>query len=508
MKILLINAFFPTTRIPDKKNWMSYFPFGIGYVAGYLRSKGVEVEVLDILGECLSIEETKERIAHTRFDAVGITGMSSQYLYVKGLSGFIKKHFNVPVILGGSLSTYSYETVLKTTDVDICVLGEGEIAVLEILQNLNNLSNVKGIAFKKKGNIEITSTRTPTRNRDILPFPAYDLFDMDRYTKTPLYSEAKTRAKYADIRCAYIIAGTGCPFKCHFCSKNLSVGYRSVDNIIVEMKYLMERYNVRGFHFGDELLVINRKRMLEFTEKVKPLNILWAGQARVDTVDRELLKTMKDSGCVAIGYGIESGSQELLNAMNKGITLQQIENAMKWAMDVGLEIKVQLMMGYPGENESTLQETVDLFKRLGHPGRRFNIFTPLPGSKAYDDCLKNGLIKDEGAYLSKLSMGGSGFSSKKVLLNFSSFSDEELIKMKRWAEKEMKKNYKRTLLKDPFLLTKHFCGELVPAFLSQIRKFLSFSYYTDKVERKKLKKSFTQKQVTYAYFLWTDEGTT
>ena len=295
---------------------------------------------------------------------------------------------------------------------------------------------------------------------------------------------------------------------CHFCSKNLAVGYRSVDNIIEEIKYLMKRYNVRGFHFGDELLVFNRKRMIEFAQKVKPLNILWAGQARVDTVDRELLEIMKDSGCVAIGYGIESGSQKLLNAMNKGITLQQIENAMKWAMDIGLEIKVQLMMGYPGENESTLQETVDLFKRLRHPGRRFNIFTPLPGSKAYDDCVKNKLIMNEEEYLSKLSMGEYGFSFKKVMLNFSSFSDEELIKMKRWAEMEMRKNYKKRVLKNSVRLMKYIYTEIIPSFLGQIRKFSSPLYYFDKLRRKKVKKSALQRSAAHTYFLWADGNKT
>ncbi|MBI5188262.1 MAG: cobalamin B12-binding domain-containing protein [Nitrospirae bacterium] len=508
MRVLLINPFFPTSRTPDKKRWYSYFPFGIAYVASYLIQKGVDVEVLDVLGECLSIEEAKDRIKNTTADVVGITGMSSQYLYVKGLASFIKKTLNVPVILGGALSTYSYETVLKNTDVDICVIGEGEFASYEIIENLNNPSRVKGIAFKKGTNIDVTASRTPTRNRDIIPFPAYKLFDMERYTRTSLYSEAKTAKRYTDLKCAYLITGTGCPFKCNFCSKTLSVGYRSVDNIIEEIKYLMETYNVKGFHFGDELLVINRKRMIEFAQKVKPLNILWAGQARVDTVDYELLKIMKESGCVAIGYGIESGSQRLLDAMNKGVKLKQTENAMRWAMDLGLEMKIQLMIGYPGEDQTTLQETVDFFKRIGHPGRRFNIFTPLPGSKTYNDCIRDGLIEDEEDYLHKLSLGEYGFTFSKPLMNFSNFSDEELIEKRQWAEKEMVKNYKRYLLKHPKSLLGHIGKEIGPFIKKQFKKYsryFTLSYYRKKMKKGKIDKKIRKRDSAYRYFLWLDD---
>lgn len=506
MKVLLVNPFFPTSRTPVKERWSSYFPFGIGYIASYLLKKGVQVEILDVLGKCLTIENVKEELAKSKADIVGITAMSSQYLYVKGLSKYVKETLNIPIILGGALATHSYKTVMENTDVDICVIGEGEFATHEIIENLNDLTGIKGIAYKNANNIELNDPRPPCRDRDIMPFPAYDLFDMDQYTKISLYSEAKTVKKYAGLKCAYLISGTGCPFKCNFCSKNLSVGYRSVDNIIEEIKYLMKNYNVRGFHFGDELLIVNRKRIIEFAKKVKPLNVFWAGQARVDTVDYELLNIMKESGCIAIGYGIETGSQRLLDAMNKGVKLNQIEDAINWTRDLGIEMKIQLMIGYIGEDQSTLKDTVDFFKKILHPGRRFNIFTPLPGSKIYNDCISNDVIKDEETYLSKLSLGKYGFVFNKPLINLSKFSDEELIEKKDCAEREMKENYKKHLLTHPKLLFHYLINNLLTYTWKLLKKFSRYSkisYYKEKLNRKKLDMS-SEQTVALQYFLWSE----
>jgi radical SAM superfamily enzyme YgiQ (UPF0313 family) len=156
------------------------------------------------------------------------------------------------------------------------------------------------------------------------------------------------------------------------------------------------------------------------------------------------LELIKETNCVGLGYGIESGSQKILDNMNKKITVKQIESAMKYTQQVGIPIKVQLIFGYPGENEDTLQETIGLFKRVDHPGRRFSVITPIPGSKLYDDCLLQGLIKDEPGYLTVLE---KGFGRGKVHVNFTDWPDDEIYPRKYAAEETIKQNYYNKNLK-------------------------------------------------------------
>jgi radical SAM superfamily enzyme YgiQ (UPF0313 family) len=139
-----------------------------------------------------------------------------------------------------------------------------------------------------------------------------------------------------------------------------------------------------------------------------------------------------------MGYGIESGSQKILNNMNKKTTVKQIESAMKYTQQLKIPIKVQLIFGYPGEDETTLQETIDLFRRIDHPGRRFNVITPIPGSKLYDDSLTQGLINDEPAYLAALE---KSFGIGKVHVNFTNWPDDEIYPRKRAVEETIANNY-------------------------------------------------------------------
>ena len=428
------------------------FPWGLAALAGSYRQAGYDVEILD--GQALQFNkgELLLEINKFNFDIVGITAFSTQYPTVKLLAEQIKDTFRVPVIVGGPLASYQAEMVLATTDVDVCVIGEGEIAGVEILKSWDDPQSVKGIAFKENGNIVLTLPQDRFVDLDHLPLPDFSLFEMKRYVWHNNKFAGKTNS---GIRAMTFITSRGCPYRCHFCSKSC-LSFRSMSPIkIYEMiAGLKHEFKLEEIYFGDELFLSSKSKFKELAPMLKSLNIPWGGQARVNLVDKEFLNMIKDTNCEGIGYGVESGSQQILNNMNKKITVKQIESAMRYTQRLKIPIKVQLIFGYPGENEETVQETIDLFKRVDHPGRRFNVITPIPGSKLYDDCLTQGLIKDEPGYLAAIEIG---FGIGKVHVNFTNWPDDEIYPRKKAAEKIILKNYYN---KDLSRKTKYYLGKL------------------------------------------------
>jgi len=475
-----------------------------------MKENGIHVKVLDNEVECLNKHELNDFIKMSEYDVYGLTASAPNYSYIKGLSKMIKDSKDKPVILGGPLSTYSYKVVLKNTSVDICVLGEGEETVVDLLENMDDLEKVPGIAYLKNGNVHRTPERTHERSRDEYPFPAYDLFNMEPYLRRELgqyegWGSRHLNKDVSDIRTLGMITGIGCPYSCKFCTKSvMRTRMRSVDNIIAEIKYCMDKFDIRGVRFLDDLLILNEKRTLEFCEKIKPLNILWSGQARTNVMTDKLSQAMKNSGCVGIGYGYESGSDRLLKAMNKKVTVEDHRRATAVAKNNGIAIRVQIMFGYPGENKESIDETIKFFKEIEIPPRRFNILTPLPGSEIYDECLMKKIITDEDEYLEKVSAQEGGFATKKVLINSTELSDEEFEALLSYAEKSMENNYKKIFRKAYGLwafLTEH---EHFSRQLKRARKMVSLKAWKTKIDsistQKPSEPKFNKAQLEELYF--------
>jgi radical SAM superfamily enzyme YgiQ (UPF0313 family) len=441
-KILLIQLMHEKRKKKKRKRTSISFPWGLASLAGSYQKAGYDVDILDGQAMQLSKEQLLPEIDKFSFDIVGITSFSTQYPAVKLFAETIKKKYLVPVIVGGPLATYQPQMVLATTAVDICVIGEGEIAGVEILQSWDNPEKVKGIAFKKNGNIRFTESQDRFVDLNALPLPDFALFDIERYI---WHNNKYAGTRNTGVRAMTFNTSRGCPYSCHFCSKScLSFRSMSPRKIYAMLAALKKEFGLEEIYFHDELFLSNKKRFRELAPLLKSLNIQWAGQARVNLVDREFLELIKETNCAGLGYGIESGSQKILDNMNKKITVKQIESAMIYTKKVKIPIKVQLIFGYPGENEETVQETIDLFKRVDHPGRRFSIITPIPGSKLYDDCLTKGLIKDEPAYLTVLE---KGFGRGKAHVNFTDWPNDEIYPRKYAAEKAIKQNYYNKNLK-------------------------------------------------------------
>jgi radical SAM superfamily enzyme YgiQ (UPF0313 family) len=455
-KILLIQPPFQPERF-FKKDFFGkgkqspLFPFGIAYIASYLKKKGYAVNILDIYANQLKPDEVFKQIDRFNFDFIGISALVTQFEYVKWFATQLKQRYNVPIILGNGLGTHSYKLVLREIPaIDLCVRGEGEITFEEIVDNWPTISNINGISYRDQNGEMITNPeRENFCNIDELPHPAYELFDMNLYINTKFYETGNfnIRSQYDDKKVLPILSSRGCPYNCNFCGKILNgARLRKIDNIINEMTFLQEKYHIDGFHFIDELVVVNNNRAKALSSAIKPLNILWDCQGRVNTVDEETLRIMKDSGCVAIGYGIESGSQKILDNMNKKISVEQIKYAMTASKKVELDVKVQLIFGYPGETIETLEETVNLFKEIKNPGRTFTFICPLPGTQLYEYALNNGYIQDELQFLLKIK---ESFDNNIPIVNFTSFPMEELVPIMKKYNKEILKNYMFYTLSHP-----------------------------------------------------------
>lgn len=438
MKILIINPPGRETSLP------SNFPLGLGYVAKALQNDNHEVKVLDFDAiresptKFLSKEIMKEmiKINISDCDIVFIGGLTNSYIWIKWINKIIKEIIpNMKIVVGNTVASTIPEIALRYLNCDIAVRYEGEITGIELLNNLNNLKFVKGISYKKDGKIFHNQDREFIKDLDKVDFPAWDLFPINKYLEN-------CDTASGTLRAMNVIAVRGCPFNCNYCCKTFGrkTRERSPENIIKEIKFLYDKYGVRYINFSDDHFTINKKFVIDFCKKLieSKINIKWSAAARVNTIDEEILFWMKKAKCNFIGYGVESGSQKILDNMNKMQTLEMIEKGFKISRKVGINEVGSLMIGYPGETRETINETVNFCIRNNIPGNFFYT-TAYPGTKLYNDW-KDKIIEKYGSedkYLEALNN-----PNLKPLMNFTNMSDEELIKLKKWAENKLRKNIK------------------------------------------------------------------
>ncbi|MFQ5874697.1 MAG: B12-binding domain-containing radical SAM protein [Dehalococcoidia bacterium] len=428
MKILLIN---PVIR---PKSPPAYFPLGLGYMASLALRGGHDVEVLDINAHRWTPAEVEAKIQRASFDLAGITGMITEYRQVRWLASVLRKyHRHEKLVLGGGLASSAPEFLLQVTDLDVLVLGEGEEVFPELVARMEKgepYDGIGGIAFRRQGNVVLTPERRIVQNLDDIPFPAWDLFPMEVYLK------GEKLGFEFPARSMNIISSRGCPFRCSYCFHGLfgyKFRYRSPENTIAEMRYLRDTYDVHGIVFSDDLFVTNRKRTVNLCDKLieSGLGLRWMSNARVDLVDEDLLRKMKAAGCHSIFFGLESGSQRMLDSMKKGTKVEQAEKALKACRAVGLPANGYFIIGLPGETRETVRETVEFCKRLGLEVD-FNVATPLPDTPLYAQSVELGKIGEVPAVLEKWDAW-----NENMLVNLTTMSDDELMKLKEEAEEEI-----------------------------------------------------------------------
>ena len=399
MKILLINP--PakneigsnTPPIVDEEQGV-FPPLGIMYVAAHAeKHTNHQVEILDTQVEQLSHLQIEQEISRRKPDIVGISvltfGLIDSMLTARSAK---KAGRDIKVVMGGPhVSIYPEETI-TFPEVDYIVRGEGEVTFTELLQNIddkNRLRNISGLVFKDNGGIVNTGLRDFIKDLDALPYPARHL--------TPYQKYRSLLAKESYI--TTMITSRGCPFQCTYCNRpymGKSCRTRSANNVLDEMEECL-KMGINEIAIYDDTFTVNRQRTLDICDGIlsRGLKIRWDMRTRVDVINKELLTRLKEAGCERIHYGIEAGTPEILKALKKGTTLEQIRNAIRWSKEAGISTLAYFMLGSPGETREQIIETIDFARSLEPDFAHFSITTPFPATELYQLGLEKGVIKED-----------------------------------------------------------------------------------------------------------------
>jgi anaerobic magnesium-protoporphyrin IX monomethyl ester cyclase len=281
----------------------------------------------------------------------------------------------VTLIAGGPQPTISPEEFLD--DFDIVVRGEGEQTLVETLSILgSDLVQLAGISYKERDRIRHNPSREPIKDLDSIHFPSMDTLDY--------YQEYQ----YEGAHMAPLISSRGCAYRCIFCNKDVfghKVRYRSASNILDEMEQIHQHHGINVFQFRDDTFTINRSVALEFCRASidRQHGFHWMCNTRADRVDEELIDQMYEAGCSRISYGVETGDQDSLDLLNKGLRVEDILKATHWTHQVGMKVKYFLMVGIPGQSKESIEKTKAIIRK-GRPDEIYcSVFLPFPGTYAW-----------------------------------------------------------------------------------------------------------------------------
>lgn len=375
MKIILTRPDYHTHLITPALN--------LGYLSAYLKRAGFQVQIIDALNLSLSNQELASRARDA--DLVGVYALSDFYPQVKDLTRRLKER-NLRVVIGGPHASCLPEETLRDTGADFIVIGEGEETLLELAQALKDSGPTAGIKGLLGHDNRVTR-RGFISELDSIPFPDWGQIDPRKCKKAPHGAVVK------NFPVAPLITSRGCPFACKFCASpylwERKIRFRSPGNVVEEIEYLVKDFGVREIHFEDDNLTLRKAHIEEICNLIlkKNLKISWAtpNGVRADTLDRDLIRLMKRSGCYFLVFGIESGSQKILDNIRKETNLGAIEQAVRLAHDEGLITQGFFIFGLPGETKETLQETVSFAKRIPLDRAQFLLLDVLPGSELWDE---------------------------------------------------------------------------------------------------------------------------
>lgn len=391
MRVLLLNTPQSVEVSSSSRRYASagYPPLGLAALGAYLIEVGHEVEILDLPREH-NIEYAVDR-SIARFDpqVVGITAMSSHFGAAAALARQVKSLSDAYVIIGGAHPTIYPEPTLRVKEIDFVCIGEGEITLTELLSSMEfnapEISEIDGIAYRREGQIVINSPRKPIMNIDELPFPAYELIDMHYYLEAARHIEG---ASFAPL-----LVSRGCPYKCRFCAAERVLGKHvrrlSPEITVSYMQRIAHEYQPDGIWLKDSTFTTSKKWVKKFCEELKRsgFSLPWKCNTRVDAVNGEMLREMKEAGLEEVWFGIESGNNETLAWLGKQTTTEMIEDVVQQCRKLGLSSCGWMMLGIPSENENDLFQSIDFARSLGLSRIHWNIFTPLPGTALWDELM-------------------------------------------------------------------------------------------------------------------------
>lgn len=412
-------------------------PLGLCSIATELKHAGVIPKIIDVAVNSLDRKQVVRAIQDSPSNVFGISAFSSHYRYYCWLTKTIREiHPDAIIICGGPLATHQYKLLLQTTETDGCVVGEGEGVIRDLITS-RDWKSVPGVASIVDGVLRY-KRREKQLSMDELPIVDLDLFNWPQYVEKVRNFNISPK-----IALNYTVS-RGCPHKCFFCSKTFTgYRYKSNDKIIEELTIYRDKFGVEVILLSDELSIPDPNTGSNLAEIFDSLHLEWCAQARVDSVDFVTLVKMRKAGCLSIAFGIESGSQQILDSMRKYSYVNENLIACKAARSAGLDVHIHMMFGYPGEDDTTLRETINFCKNtrcfppLDHKHKRCitNMTIPIPGSLLYLNCVKKGFINDEKSYADKLDTAYNMIVNlDDVPINLTQWSLEEMLQKKSWFE--------------------------------------------------------------------------
>ena len=393
MRILLISP--SQENVYGKKMMPNYPPLGLLYIGTVAKNAGHDVRLVDI---------DTEQIKDTTFDSifrefnpevVGLTCTTPIFKNALEWASRCKKlKRKITVVMGGVHATSDSREVIKEKSIDIVVVGEGESTARELFDVLSSknksLRKVKGILYKQNSKVVITEPRELIVNLDTIPFPDRSLL---------IHPERFYPIDAINLPAVGMMTSRGCPGGCTFCcARNVFTRrfrFRSTENLIEEIEMLVNK-GVKEIHFLDDAFSIDKRRALDFCREVRKRKIKVSFQfingLRADFVDREILLALRLMGVKTIGFGVETGNEDVLRRIKKGITLKTTRKAYRLSKKLGFETWAFLIFGLPGETEESARQTVEFTKELDPDFAKFLILKPYPGSEVYQELRANNLL--------------------------------------------------------------------------------------------------------------------
>jgi anaerobic magnesium-protoporphyrin IX monomethyl ester cyclase len=371
-------------------------PLGLAYLAAVLQRESVPVSIIDG-SRGLSLPEILDELKGYAPDLVGISCTTPTFKDAIQLAEAVRQTLpKATIVLGGAHVTAIPHEAMLEESFDVGVIGEGEITLLELVREIEDkggldqvdLERIEGLAFRGDGQVILSAPRERIKDLDSLPHPA-------RHLLPPLSAYRPTPASYRQLPLAVVMTSRGCPYGCTFCDRGVFGNYvraHSPERVLDELEELIDRYGAREIRFFDDTFTINRKRVVQISEMIleRKLRFPWTCLTRVNTVDKDLLRLMKEAGCWQVLFGLESGDPRMLKLLNKGSSVEQNAQAVKWAQEVGLGVRGDFIIGTPGETMESLENTLSFTKHIKLDYAHFNKFVPYPGTELYERLVAQG----------------------------------------------------------------------------------------------------------------------
>lgn len=381
--VLLVNS--PAEVPRESYDTPDYPSITIGYLAGYLLKRGIEVRVLDARLGRKTVEQTIDEIISLRPRILGLSSFTHMIMTTSKIAKAVKRALpGTTIVVGGFHVTFLPERSLKEfPEFDFLVVGEGEIAFHSLVQALlhgHRYENIAGVAFRKDGFCRINGRGETTDELDELGMPAWEAFprgDIGKYVKRfPLMSQR------------------GCPFHCNFCSRPYGnkVRKHSVEHVMAEMERNWKEYNCKKMMFFDETFTVDKRHVSEVCDRIveKKLNdhLNWEATVHANTIDLKLLRKMKQAGCTYCGFGVESGDEDIIASMGKGITRDKVLKAAWMIREAQISLGAYFIFGHPNETLEQCKKTIKLAVEMNPDIPAFGIMVPYPGSQVWEMAIR------------------------------------------------------------------------------------------------------------------------